>query len=174
VGDTVQVVKGRKVAKGTYEVIAKGSGDYNDYVHLRDKSGKEYRFINVANVVPHFSFEKMHFDSVNDPTLRALLVSYLASGCDNTPLYVFCDELDNRSEWNYGAELSVMLREKLQDKYFTDSVKEYLKGVHFTGKELDSVPAPLPTGTELNPPKCLPPKPAPSRPYRRGGSLFGS
>lgn len=50
VGVAVEVVKGRKVAKGEYEVTRHDIGQYGPYVNLRDAAGKEYKYVSVSNV----------------------------------------------------------------------------------------------------------------------------
>ncbi len=50
VGDTVEVYKGRKCPKGTYEIAVIGHNDFGPFVHLRDAAGDWHRYINPANL----------------------------------------------------------------------------------------------------------------------------
>ena len=50
VGDPVEVYKGRKCPKGTYEVAKIGESDYGHYVHLRAPDGTWHRYINPDNL----------------------------------------------------------------------------------------------------------------------------
>jgi hypothetical protein len=58
-GMKVDVVKGRKVPKGRYEVTDHRLGNYGPYVDLRDDAGKVYRYVAIDNlkVVPNLDDE---------------------------------------------------------------------------------------------------------------------
>ena len=49
-GVTVEVVRGRKVPKGKYEVADHANGQHGPYVNLRDGSGIYHRYVAVGNV----------------------------------------------------------------------------------------------------------------------------
>jgi hypothetical protein len=69
-GMKVDVVKGRKVPKGRYEVTDHRLGNYGPYVDLRDDAGKVYRYVAIDNlkVIPNIEanfrlspvFQKAH------------------------------------------------------------------------------------------------------------------
>jgi hypothetical protein len=76
-GVIVDVVRGRKVPKGRYEVADHRQGQYGPYVNLRDATGRYYTYVSVENVkvVPDYS---KSFDSRRFASLHSALPSFLA------------------------------------------------------------------------------------------------
>lgn len=127
VGDRVDVVRGRKVPKGTYHVAHIGENDWGPFVHLQSEAGRLFRYVNRENLerakpldwelrnvlrdagCTGGDFEDMAFTLLRDgPSLMAWLV--------------LCDWLADRA----GREAAGNhLRNLVHEKYETEEWKAY-------------------------------------------------